>query len=82
MTGLRDSRLLEIILLYLNRIGHTAQISAIRFSKHSPSTLWSSSGDGTVRMWDLRAGTQVASYAPNNGRLYVRGSLLSRMRRS
>lgn len=35
--------------------GHEDTITRIAFAKHSPAVLWSSSHDGTIRCWDLRA---------------------------
>lgn len=34
--------------------GHDDTVTRISFAKHSPSILWSSSHDGSVRCWDLR----------------------------
>jgi WD40 repeat protein len=34
--------------------GHDDTVTRITFAKHSPSILWSSSHDGSVRCWDLR----------------------------
>lgn len=48
--------------------GHTAQISGIVFSKTQPHMLWSSSFDGSVRLWDTRAQREVAKYRSSDPR--------------
>jgi len=41
--------------------GHEDSVTHLSFAKHSPSILWSSSEDGSIRCWDLR--TQALAHA-------------------
>ena len=43
--------------------GHTDGISRIRYANSNPNFLWSSSLDGTIRLWDLRNPRTAQSYS-------------------
>lgn len=45
---------------------HEGTISRIAFATHSPSVLWSSSYDGSIRCWDLRTQALAHSFHAGN----------------
>jgi WD repeat-containing protein 89 len=46
--------------------GHTDGISRIRYANSNPNFLWSSSLDGTIRLWDLRNPKPAQSYSSHS----------------